>query len=186
MDSILKQLANPEWWFTVVVVGLIIGVAAAYVKDWFAKALSKLSLTLKKRYEAKARETEARTQKMLRHPYLLILEYLRVAFVLAGSLLLVSATAFLPAWHVLQTAFPAVDPVTLVLGVPAPSERLNQVFALALGLCGIVMWVIGLLRLKFCELTRRRLEDVATNTPVNVDVPEAGTRRPTTRRLPSR
>ena len=158
MDSIFKQLTNPEWWFSVVGMGLVIGVAGAYVKDWIAKALSKVSLTLKNRYEDKERETEARTQKMLRNPHLLILEYLRAALVLAGSLLLLSATALLPAWYVLQAAFPAVDPVISVLGMPAPSERINQILALGFGLCGIIMWFRGLLRLKFCELTRRRLE----------------------------
>lgn len=184
MNSINNYLANPEWWFNIVVMGLVVGVAATYVRDWFEKGMSKLSLTLKKRYEAKALATEARTQQMLRHPVLLVLEYVRVALALAGSLLLLSAAIFLPVWHVLQVAFPAVEPAITVLGMPAPSERIIQYFALACGLFGMVAWAKGLSRLRFCELTRLRLESVAAKWPVNAEVAAAGISQPRARHSP--
>ncbi len=38
MNSISKLLATPEWWFTVVVVGFVLTVLAAFVKDSCAAA----------------------------------------------------------------------------------------------------------------------------------------------------
>lgn len=158
MDAILKQLTNPEWWFTVVGMGLVIGVAGAYVKDWLATVLSSVSGRMKKHFEGRRKETEARIFRMVRTPQLLVVEYFRTVLTLAGSVLLIAGSFVLPAWHVFQVAFPSVDPVVSVLGVPQPGERFNQLFSLLSGAYGMVLWIKGMQKLKFCELVRRRIE----------------------------
>lgn len=158
MDAILKQLTNPEWWFTVVGMGLVIGIAGSYAKDWLAIILSSVSETLKQHFEKQKKEDEARALRMVRAPQLLVVEYLRSALTLGGSVLLIAMSFVLPAWHVLQTSFPAVDLVTSVLGMPAPSARLSQLFALMSGFFGVCMWTKGLMRLRFCELVRSVVE----------------------------
>lgn len=158
MEAIFKQLTNPEWWFTVVGMGLVIGVAGAYVKEWLATTLSSISGRMKKRFDERRKESEARTLLMIRNHQLLVIEYLRTALTLAGSVLLIAGSFILPAWHVLQAAFPSLDPVVSVLGMPQPGLLFNHLFSLAAGAYGLFLWARGMQKLLFCEKVRRLID----------------------------
>lgn len=164
MNAILKQLTNPEWWFSVVVMGLVIGIAGAYLKDVFAKLLSSLSIRMKNHFSKQQKLNEKRAIRMIETPQLLVIEYLRTALNLSGSLALIFSSFILPAWHVLQELFPHVDPVNSILGFPQISSQVNQIFSLLLGLFGLFLWFTGLQKLNFCELVRRRLESTANHS----------------------
>ena len=59
MDSIIKNLQDPSWWFTGVVVAIIASLLAAYIKDVFNFAFSAISGRYKRWREIKkAKETE--------------------------------------------------------------------------------------------------------------------------------
>lgn len=164
MNAILKQLTNPEWWFSVVVMGLVVGIAGTYLKDGLTKVLSSLSIRMRKHFEERRKFNEKRATRMIETPQLLVIEYLRTTLNLASSLILIFSSFILPAWHVLQELFPHVDPVTSILGLPQISSQINQFLSLLLGLFGLFLWSTGLQKLKFCALVRHRLENTCNHS----------------------
>lgn len=43
MDELIAEVGKPAWWFTAVLVALLINVIAGYAKDWLDKAIARLS-----------------------------------------------------------------------------------------------------------------------------------------------
>ena len=163
MDAISKQINNPEWWFTVVVVGLIIGVIAAYAKDWVSSILSTISKRYRVYSEAEKKKQGLELKRLLNDPLLLIIEYIRLIFVLAASISLVSAAYVLTAWNVLKTHFPEIDPVSnmidaeKLMGIQF-SQATQIVFIQTICLLpAFFLWISFLDRYIFCEEVRKQL-----------------------------
>lgn len=76
MDSIFKLLKDPSWWFTIILIGILASLAAAYLRDWISLLASHLSQKAKLRRDQRlARENEFR-QLLLADSNLLIVELL--------------------------------------------------------------------------------------------------------------
>ena len=56
MESIPTLVKDPGWWFTAVVVGLLVSVAAGFAQNYLSLIGSKLSSSLAKRREAQVQK----------------------------------------------------------------------------------------------------------------------------------
>lgn len=164
MDAIARQIANPEWWFTVVVVGLLIGVVAAYAKEGISALLSSVS----KRFRAFAERRKARRNTevvmLIADRQLLLIEYVRCLFLLAAVAILLWGSFFLVAWDVMRTQFPDIDPLTqmfsfnlTLFGFSVSSTTRNLIVQLVFGIPGLAMWNVFLDRFFICESARRKI-----------------------------
>ena len=68
MDEIVKNLSSPEWWFTAVFVGLLIGVVGGYLKPTIDRVLSRVSGWWRARVEAQHRAREEQLAELSRNP----------------------------------------------------------------------------------------------------------------------
>ena len=64
MDNIWNEVRNPAWWFSVVVAGLLINLAASYLKPWTDSFLAQRSEHFRKRSEARSTEKRRRVMDM--------------------------------------------------------------------------------------------------------------------------
>ncbi len=166
MESIVKQVNNPEWWFTVVIVGLVVGIVAAYAKDWLTTGLSAVSGKYRVYAERRSSRRDAEVSLLSVEPPLLLIEYVRCMLVLAATASLLAASYLLVAWNVLRNHFPDVDPVTRLmaldqihtwLGFSLSAEMQNLITQLLFGVPGLVLWNHFLNRLSLCEKARKKL-----------------------------
>ncbi|MEX3917956.1 hypothetical protein AB4Y43_17190 [Paraburkholderia sp. BR10872] len=67
MQKILEDIASPEWWFSVVVVALLIGLAGVYLSRFLDGAGKQLLTVLAARGEKAEREREERIQFYSQH-----------------------------------------------------------------------------------------------------------------------
>jgi len=148
-------LASPEWWFTVVVAGLVIRVVAAFGKDWISSALSSVS----KRYKAYSeRRLDSRARRIIllaQAPRLLIVEYVRCALFLLVSAMSSGIAIILPLVHGIDKHFPELDFFALP---PATTERLTVaagVVSIATAILGAFLWFRVLTNFITCEYARR-------------------------------
>ena len=165
MDAITKQVNNPEWWFTVVIVGLIVGVIAAYAKDWLGSILSSLSARFRTYAERRYMARAAEVQRLTANPQLLVIEYIQCMFVLAGTIALLGASYIFTLWNVLTIHFPDFDPAHLfsisqlrtLSGQSVSIARLNFYVQLAFGIPGFALWYHFLSRYMLCQKARKLL-----------------------------
>lgn len=59
MNELIQMLKSPTWWFSVVVVGIIINLVSAYVKSPIDENLSKISTWWRKRTDKQKKELNA-------------------------------------------------------------------------------------------------------------------------------
>ncbi len=75
-EAILKNFTDPNWWFTVVIVSLVIGVVSSFIKDgiywFFAHFSKKVSFWKEKRDQKRDR----RICILSENPYVLIIEFI--------------------------------------------------------------------------------------------------------------
>ena len=166
MEAIAKQINNPEWWFTVVLMGLIIGVVAAYAKDWLTVVLSAVSSKYRVYAERRFQTRAAAVLLLASEPSLLLIEYVRCILILVGTVALLAASYFFVAWNVLRTNFPDIDPVTKLmaldqvhtwLGISRSSETQNLLTQLVFGVPGLALWNHFLSKYFLCERARKQL-----------------------------
>lgn len=73
MDSILNNLNDPGWWFSVVFVGIFVSVVSGLLKDYFPQVFGHFSGRLKRWSLRRKERREEVTQALARRPvYLLI------------------------------------------------------------------------------------------------------------------
>lgn len=158
MVSIANQLANPEWWFSVVVVGLVVGVIAAYAKDWLSAVLGRVSHTFRDFADRQIAKESEHIELLLAVPSLLTIEYIRSCIEFAGAVLLLALALVMPAWVLLQRTFPEVDPASLFFGVQASRpSTIQPVLSLVMIVSGLVLWTVGIARINVCTRARSLL-----------------------------
>ena len=99
MSDLARQIATPAWWFSVVIAGIVVSLAAAYLKPHVDSALNKVSGTFRARSARKAaarqREIERlRGDKLEQILYAQYVNYARlqgISVLLMGVLLLLMA-----------------------------------------------------------------------------------------------
>ena len=64
METIIRELQSPAWWLTAVIAGLIINVAAAYLKPVCDSFLSKVSVTWRNRSQNAKAAHDAMVQRL--------------------------------------------------------------------------------------------------------------------------
>jgi len=163
MDAISKQVNNPEWWFTVVIVGLIIGVVAAYAKDWLSSILSTISKRYRIYAEKNNKNRELELKLLVDDPRLLAIEYIRLLLVLTATISLLAAAYILTAWSILKAHFPEIDPVSAMIN----AEKLTGIqfsqatqIVITQTIClipALFLWFHFMNRYIFCEEARHRL-----------------------------
>jgi len=165
MEQIWKQLQSPEWWFTAVFVGLVVGVAGPYANSgmrWLAGRLStNLAARLRIRYEAKLR----RIQCLVANPHLLTIEFMRGFALLALAFLGFFFSMVVRAWKVFVTHFPDADPISDALSFHPPAfmdALLPYLFLVG----SLVAYWQGMAVLMESRIARRRVV-----TAVGSDVP---------------
>lgn len=171
MDSITKQLTSPEWWFTVVIVGLIIGIISAYAKDWLTYFLSSLSSRYRKYAQTKLEARANEIAMLVAYKEMLIIEYIRTAFHLFASATLLTGSYFLPGWHLLRKQFPEVDPLqhlfnlqTLIVLPGLTPETMQAIGSLLLLTGGLFFWNAFLNRHFLCEQARTKILETHCET----------------------
>ena len=74
MDSIIKLMKDPSWWFAVVFAGIIFGLIAGYFKDGISSIVARMSKSCRVRRETTLLREKERTELLVAHPSLLIME----------------------------------------------------------------------------------------------------------------
>lgn len=64
MDSVFSNLRSPSWWFTVVAVSLVINIAAAYLKVWLDKKVTRFSTTRRQIAEQRRQDELAQLSRL--------------------------------------------------------------------------------------------------------------------------
>jgi hypothetical protein len=157
MEAIVKQLANPEWWFSVVVVGLLVGTVATYAREWLSRGLSSVS----KRFAIYAERRRAlRTSKvdlLTRLPQLLVIDYIRACIGLMGTLVFLISSYLVPAWNVLQKIFPEVNIPSSVIGFSSLSDTSSAIMSLVFLVLGFISWGAFVNLIGICEAARLKI-----------------------------
>lgn len=164
MDSIVKQLNTPEWWFTAVFVGVIVGIVSAYTKDWITSVLSPFSSKYRKYAEAQAAAIKTEIELLSTNREMLVIEYIRTGFRFFKVISALAASVIFPAWSVLQKKFPEVDPLTslfgwppVTFGLPIQSDLLPPLLSLLILAYGLIKWGEFLNRYALCEKARAKI-----------------------------
>jgi len=74
MDNFLKDLASPYWWISVIFIGFLINVVAAFLKDRIEKSLGNYSKKRKTRLELQKKE-EMEEIDLISRSNMAIIEY---------------------------------------------------------------------------------------------------------------
>jgi len=142
MDSILKALRDPSWWFTVIIIGIFVGVLGGLLKDGLKTAVPQLI----QRYRQSRKERKAADQQQvdfwISNPDVMRLEFaalglqfcLMIVFIvlLMGFPLLVAAGNANPDFRVIGP---------LVLGEDRVTKRVAGLFFVVLWAPGgLLMW----------------------------------------------
>ena len=70
METVVKNLVDPSWWFTAIVAGLIVGVLGAFIKDWLARILATRGERSRKRRRTELRMLALRIRAFRRNIHL--------------------------------------------------------------------------------------------------------------------
>ena len=76
--NVMEHLRDPDWWFNIVVAGIVVGVSASFVKDWVVLLAGSLSRKLKQRQEFRKARQLALIEALADDPVYLSLEWNRV------------------------------------------------------------------------------------------------------------
>lgn len=77
MESIIKQLEDPGWWFTAIFVAIVISVFSSYIRDWISLGLSRVSTSIRQKRAKRTEHETKRINLLTSNPHLLISEQLR-------------------------------------------------------------------------------------------------------------
>jgi hypothetical protein len=77
MDSIIKLVRDPGWWFTAVFVGILASLTASYFRDVISSRVARVSGVFRARREARLALEQRRIGFLVAHPDLLIMEMVR-------------------------------------------------------------------------------------------------------------
>ena len=154
MESILRYLQDPGWWFTAVFIALIVAVGGGFIRERLVyPMLAALSTRFKKRNATRALARENATAALAANP-----EYLILTFLCATCVLVVVAIGF-----VLLTflaLFPQVAPsmqTEEAVKVRDGIHSVTLIFSLFL-LAGIGARVLSRLSLAMAAYKRYRTE----------------------------
>lgn len=125
MEEFINSLSSPSWWMGVVIVGVIINVASAYLKKPIDLLLSKVSSSWRARQTAAVEKRNALVESLRNDSNLLLLYSMsenRYRIRSVGFLLLAFAIFFMS---------------TFAIGVSDVSAIFGSIFSLFIGLMGL-------------------------------------------------
>lgn len=158
VKNIALLISDPAWWFTTVLVGLLVSVIAAFLRDWISRALASVSSRFRSRLEHQLAETSRLIAAMERTPHLLVIEYFRALYLLLASFALISLTFVLPAWQAFRRAYPDLVLTLAASGVDPMAEAKALLIAqVLLLLSGLYFLMRFFSRLELCEAARDSL-----------------------------
>ena len=96
MNKIIEEIHDPEWWFSIVGVALIVGVFSAYIKEWLGLCFGHFSRTFKEYNDRKIEEERLTVNQLSGNSTLLVLSYIRLVFMGLFFLLSVGFYLFTP------------------------------------------------------------------------------------------
>ena len=96
MNSIIKSLKDPSWWFTAVFISILASLVSSYLRDAISSAASQMSKELKTRRDARLARESRRVSLLVAHPDLLIMELIRATVLFIGFLGLDGISLSLP------------------------------------------------------------------------------------------
>jgi hypothetical protein len=121
MDGITKNFSDPRWWMTVVVFGILINLAAAYIKPLIDKAVANIYPQMLRPFHGQLKRFEAEVTSLRENSeqrvatQLLKIEYL-LKFIAAA---LVSSLIYIAASRVQSANVPYLASILHVAGVLA-------------------------------------------------------------------
>lgn len=157
MNAIWKLLQSPEWWFTAVFIGLVIGIVAAYAKDFLSGLLSAVSKTYARRAARAKIARQRRIEVCVGDPSVLAVQYLRAILGLGLAFAGIVFSMLNRAWDVLRSHYPNVDLFNGVVPIPEPNSPASTFVSVALLLLSFPVYWSALRSLRECEAARRRL-----------------------------
>jgi hypothetical protein len=155
MKDILTQLTSPEWWFTVVFIGLFVSVLGNYARDWIGRSLSKLSRGLAAKIRNLRVRRRLRARFLSRNTDLLQIDYTRSIIYLLLAFFVISLSFVLPAWDTLIQHYPQADFLVSTVGVPQLPRWAQITLYAVLLIQGMLLWNRFLSEFSICERARR-------------------------------
>ena len=155
MKDILTQLTSPEWWFTVVFIGLFVSVLGNYARDWIGKLISKLSKGLAAKIRNLRVRRRLRARFLSRNTDLLQIDYIRSIIDLLLAFFVIALSFVLPAWDTLIQHYPQADFLVSAVGVPQLPRWAQVTFYAVLLIQGLFLWNKFLRKFTTCERARR-------------------------------
>lgn len=112
MEEIFKNLANPAWWFTAVVMAVFTSLIAGYLRDRIPSWLSKFSKSARIRSFKRKKIIVRKMQLLIESPQLHISTMLSASRYLFIAVLITVATFMLGPIHLFYEKFPSYDPLS--------------------------------------------------------------------------
>jgi hypothetical protein len=156
MNAILKQLLSPEWWFSVVVTGLLVGMLAPYLGKVVIGLFSRFSARAGQIFSERAKVRKEKIQLFSDRLDLLSLEYQRLIFRLILCAFFFSFSFIMPVWVVLQERFPGIDPTVTFFGLPTLSLKWAGLLSLVFAGAAMVLWFQVTSGFEVCDSARKR------------------------------
>ena len=68
MQEIIGNVASPAWWFSAILIALIVNIVSAYAKPWTDKVLSRISTSWRNRTERNKEKFKAAVEILVQSP----------------------------------------------------------------------------------------------------------------------
>ena len=154
MERITNQITSLEWWFTVVLVGLIVSVLGSFARDWIGKVLSTTSTRLARMIRIRRARRKLRIRFLSNASEYLQFEYSRAIVDLLYAVSLLGFSFLVPAWDTLVRFFPEVDPLGSTFGIFQFPSVAKPLLYIAVLVGALYQWNRFLSRYVVCEKAR--------------------------------
>ena len=170
-DVIFHNIRNPDWWFTIIFIGLVIGLFANILKDIVYSIIANLSSRYSK-YRAIKLELHTRYIDLLaQHPPLLIIEHIRMVYtglLTVASFILYFLTPAMASG--IQHLFVSDEHIQ---SLPIRIIQTTGIFMSPLfGILAIALEIRLLSRFRMCTRARRKYRNILTTKDVQHAPPE--------------
>ncbi len=160
-ETVIRNVTDPNWWFTVIFAGLIVGLFANYLKDWTYRLFAHVSARFRSWLQLRNARREARITLLAEHAELLTIEYIRSVYRAVLCTMFFLTFLLMPplgaAWHQFLP-----DGGGFAHGDPRLVPRLFVYASPICGLLAICLELQMLSRIRMCADARRRYERTLT------------------------
>jgi hypothetical protein len=141
MDSIRKALSDPSWWFTVIIVGIFVGIIGGLLKDGLKSAVPQFIGRYRQSKQARKAADQQQIDFWVSHPDVMRLEFADLLIQFSCLILLVIMVVGFPSFIAALETNPDFRVIRILPGnYRALARFAGLVFVVAWAAGGFVIW----------------------------------------------